>query len=88
MPDEKTKTVENASPPIPTSAFEKQDVDSPAFRTPEILRLEDEREEMSDSSDMSACSATYSNLGKYLTSAQNVAWLLAGFTDNTRPEQY
>ncbi|KAK9393856.1 pseudopodium-enriched atypical kinase 1 [Crotalus adamanteus] len=64
VPDEKTKTVENASPPIPTSAFEKQDVDSPAFRTPEILRLEDEREETSDSSDMSACSATYSNLGQ------------------------
>ncbi|XP_029140337.1 inactive tyrosine-protein kinase PEAK1 [Protobothrops mucrosquamatus] len=64
VPDEKTKTVENAFPPIPTSAFEKQDVDSPAFRTPEILRLEDEREEMSDSSDMSACSATYSNLGQ------------------------
>ncbi|KAM3828116.1 inactive tyrosine-protein kinase PEAK1 isoform 2-T3 [Vipera latastei] len=64
VPDEKTKTVQNASPPIPTSAFEQQDMDSPAFRTPEILRLEDEREEMSDSSDVSACSATYSNLGQ------------------------
>lgn len=72
MPDEKTKPVENVSPPIPTSAFEKQDIDSPTFHTPEILQLEDEREEMSDSSDVSACSATYSNLGKYLPSAQNI----------------
>ncbi|XP_032088495.1 inactive tyrosine-protein kinase PEAK1 isoform X1 [Thamnophis elegans] len=64
VPDEKTKPVENVSPPIPISAFEKQDVDSPTFYTPEILQLEDEREEMSDSSDVSACSATYSNLGQ------------------------
>ncbi|XP_026565255.1 inactive tyrosine-protein kinase PEAK1 isoform X2 [Pseudonaja textilis] len=64
VPDEKTKPVENVSPPIPTSTFEKQDVDSPTFCAPEILQLEDEREEMSDSSDMSACSATYSNLGQ------------------------
>ncbi|XP_025027567.1 pseudopodium-enriched atypical kinase 1 isoform X2 [Python bivittatus] len=63
-PDEKEKPVENVSPPIPTSAFEKQGVGSTAFHTPEILQVEDEREEMSDSSDVSACSATYSNLGQ------------------------
>ncbi|XP_070619158.1 inactive tyrosine-protein kinase PEAK1 isoform X1 [Erythrolamprus reginae] len=64
VPEEKTKPVENVSPPIPTSSFEKQDFDSPIFHAPEILQLEDEREEMSDSSDVSACSATYSNLGQ------------------------
>ncbi|XP_054858150.1 inactive tyrosine-protein kinase PEAK1 isoform X1 [Eublepharis macularius] len=66
VPDE--STVENMSPCIPRSAFEKQASGSNALAIPlsppEILQGEDEREEMSDSSDMSACSATYSNLGQ------------------------
>ncbi|XP_053129104.1 inactive tyrosine-protein kinase PEAK1 isoform X1 [Hemicordylus capensis] len=61
-------TVENMSPRIPRSVFEKQDNGSNAsvmpLSPPDIPQGEDEREELSDSSDMSACSATYSNLGQ------------------------
>ncbi|XP_063169927.1 inactive tyrosine-protein kinase PEAK1 isoform X2 [Candoia aspera] len=64
VPDEKEKPVENVSPSIPTSTFEKQDVGSAAFHTPEMLQVKDEREAMSDSSDGSVCSVTYSNLGQ------------------------
>ncbi|XP_066491250.1 inactive tyrosine-protein kinase PEAK1 isoform X2 [Tiliqua scincoides] len=61
-------TVENLSPRIPRTTFEKQDSSSNASITPlsppEIPQGEEEREELSDSSDVSACSATYSNLGQ------------------------
>lgn len=61
-------TVENLSPRIPRTTFEKHVNNSNASITPlsppEIPQGEEEREEMSDSSDMSACSATYSNLGQ------------------------
>ncbi|XP_042333500.1 inactive tyrosine-protein kinase PEAK1 isoform X2 [Sceloporus undulatus] len=66
VPDE--QTVENLSPRIPRSVFEKQDSGSNVAFTPlsppEISQGEEEKEEMSDSSDISACSATYSNLGQ------------------------
>lgn len=71
MPDK--PTVENLSPRIPRTTFEKHVNNSNASITPlsppEIPQGEEEREEMSDSSDMSACSATYSNLGKHFASA-------------------
>ncbi|XP_044306420.1 inactive tyrosine-protein kinase PEAK1 isoform X2 [Varanus komodoensis] len=66
VPDE--HIAENVSPRIPRTAFEKEDNGSHAdfapLSPPEMPPGEDEREEMSDSSDVSACSATYSNLGQ------------------------
>nr|XP_056721766.1 inactive tyrosine-protein kinase PEAK1 isoform X2 [Euleptes europaea] len=67
VPDE--STLENdVSPRIPRSVFEKRASggNAPAvpLPPPELLQGEDEREELSDSSDLSACSATYSNLGQ------------------------
>nr|XP_008117391.1 PREDICTED: pseudopodium-enriched atypical kinase 1 isoform X1 [Anolis carolinensis]XP_016852312.1 PREDICTED: pseudopodium-enriched atypical kinase 1 isoform X1 [Anolis carolinensis] len=66
VPDE--QTVENLSPRMPRSAFEHQGSSDNASLTrlspPEMLQGEEEKEDMSDSSDISACSATYSNLGQ------------------------
>nr|XP_060611706.1 inactive tyrosine-protein kinase PEAK1 isoform X1 [Anolis sagrei ordinatus] len=66
VPDE--QTVENLSPRIPRSVFEHQGSGDNASLTrlspPETLQGEEEKEDMSDSSDISACSATYSNLGQ------------------------
>lgn len=73
MPDK--PTVENLSPRIPRSTFEKENGSNASITPlspPEIPQGEEEREELSDSSDVSACSATYSNLGKHFASHTSI----------------
>ncbi|XP_077173981.1 inactive tyrosine-protein kinase PEAK1 isoform X2 [Paroedura picta] len=57
----------DTSPCVPRSALEKPPSSRHASPVPpcplEMAQGDDEREEMSDSSDLSGCSATYSNLG-------------------------
>ncbi|KAM7152564.1 inactive tyrosine-protein kinase PEAK1 isoform 5-T14 [Macrochelys suwanniensis] len=66
VPDE--TTLEDLSPQIPRAVFVKQDIGVNAsvipVSTPHVPQGEEEKEETSDSSDLSPCSATYSNLGQ------------------------
>lgn len=74
MPDD--TTLEELSPRVPRAVFVKQDNGGSASVIPvSSVRLplgEEEKEEASSSPDLNPCSATYSNLGKWIPREESV----------------
>lgn len=87
MPDD--TTLEDLSPRVPRAVFVKQDNGGSASVIPvSSLRgpqVEEEKEETSNSPDLNACSATYSNLGKCVLREEHLSQILHTFLGHEEP---